>query len=247
MRFFDCDACFGPAMVPGFRQAEAPEELLEEMDFCGIEDALVFHAAMRDDSPVFGNQLAVEGAAKSPRLHPTWAILPPQTEELGTIDEFFEQMRMNNVRALTAFPSPSQHQYLLNSTTFGPFFARMVECKVPLIVAGDWALIDQILHDFPDMTLIAIHQSNHSQDRYFRPLLEKYPNFYTGTTRYQCDGGMAALCRKYGAGRILFGSGFPDLPMGAAMLSLLHADISESDRTAIASDNLHRLLEEVRL
>ena len=47
IEFFDCDAGFGRAMVPPMRYAATADELLEEMDFCGIGEALVYHAAMR--------------------------------------------------------------------------------------------------------------------------------------------------------------------------------------------------------
>ncbi len=51
MRFFDCNVCFGAAMRPALKQKETAEDLLEEMDFCHVDDALVFHAASRDDFP----------------------------------------------------------------------------------------------------------------------------------------------------------------------------------------------------
>jgi predicted TIM-barrel fold metal-dependent hydrolase len=46
---------------------------------------------------------------------------------------------------------------------------------------------------------------------------------------------------------LVFGSGFPDNSSGAAMLALAHAEISDSQRQAIARDNLCRLLAEANL
>lgn len=43
--FFDCDAGFGRAMVPPMRYAATAGELVEEMEFCGIGEVLVYHAA----------------------------------------------------------------------------------------------------------------------------------------------------------------------------------------------------------
>ena len=46
---------------------------------------------------------------------------------------------------------------------------------------------------------------------------------------------------------MLFGTNFPHTPMGAAMLTLKHADIPEEAREEIASGNLERILSEVKL
>ena len=48
-----------------------------------------------------------------------------------------------------------------------------------------------------------------------------------------------------GAGRLLFGSGFPDAePMGTAM-QLLYADIPEADKQQIGSGTIRRLMGEI--
>lgn len=245
MDFFDCNVCYGAAMNPPLKQSETADELLEEMDFCGVTEALTYHAAQRDDWPGLGNPLLSDEIEVKARLHPTWAILPPQTEELGTVDDLFQQMKARGVKALRAFPT--HHRYQLNATTFRELFRRMVDCNVPLIVPGDWTMLESLMCDCPELTVLAVQPSNHSQDRFFRPIVERYPNFYVDTTRYQCDGGMAAFCRKYGPGRLVFGSGYPDLPMGAAVLQVLHADLPDSEKEAIAGDNLRRLLGEVQL
>ncbi len=245
MRFFDVNARFGVSMHAPLKRAETPAELLDEMDYGGVGEALAFHSAMRDDSPVWGNALVVESTQDQPRLHRAWSILPFQTEELGTLPEFLAGMKRHNVRALRAFPV--EHRYLLNGTTFGGLFEEMIARNMPLILQSDWGTIENLLRDFPRLTLIAIQPSNHGQDRYFRPLIERYPNFHVDTARYQCDGGIAAFCRKYGPDRILFGSGFPELPFFGGVLMISHADIPDEQRAAIAGGNLRRLLKEVVL
>lgn len=245
MHFFDVNASFGVATVPALKNVETPAELLEEMDFCGVSEALVFHHAMRDDTPSRGNRIVVEAVAGQPRLHPTWAILPPQTEELGTVEDLLAGMRAHGVCALRAFPA--QHRYLLNGTTFGALFEEMIARRIPLILPDEWAMIEGLLREFPKLTVIANQLTNHGQDRYFRPILERYPNFYVDTTRYECDGGIAAFCRRYGPDRLLFGSGFPEVQFFGGVLALAHADIPDAHKEAIAGGNLRRLLAEVIL
>ena len=77
--------------------------------------------------------------------------------------------------------------------------------------------------------------------------MESFPNRIFETAGYLVDGGIEEFCKRYSAGRLVFGSGYPDNSSGAAMLALKHADISEADRQAIASKNLQRLLAEARM
>ena len=95
--------------------------------------------------------------------------------------------------------------------------------------------------------MIALQQTNHGQDRYFRPLLEAYAHLVIATSRYECDGAIPELCARYGAQRLVFGTGYPDVPMGGAVLALLHCGLPEGDVVAIAGGNLERLLQEVDL
>ena len=254
MRFLDCNATFGPPSVapPGYAVTAA--DLLAEMDFCGVESALVTCATQRDGSPIEGNQLVVDLTRALPRLRPAWAILPPQTEELAPdVDSFFSSMARAGVRALWAFPA--RHHFLLNRTTFGSFLEELTSRQIPLFlplteVSGSsqgWQLVDEILADFPRLTLVATDQSVWGQDRYFRPLVERYPRFHFETSRYELGRGIEAFCQKYGPDRLLFGTRYPDTPMGGPVLNLAHADISDTDREAIAEGNLERLLAEVRL
>ena len=238
--FFDCDAGFGRAMVPAMRYAATAGELLEEMDFCGIAEALVYHVAIRDDAPAVGNELVLKGISGQPRLHAMWALAPPQTGEFPAPDQFAAQMKEHDIKALRAYPD--QHRYLLNGVTFGPIFEIMIAANIPLMLAGDWRLITELLGEFPRLTVIALQQTNHGQDRYFRPLLEKYPNLFISTTCYECDGAIPELCQEYGSQRLLFGTGYPEVPMGGAVLTLLHCGLPQQDIEAIAASNLKRLL-----
>ena len=99
----------------------------------------------------------------------------------------------------------------------------------------------------PAPALVITAHGSWGEDRLFRPLMARYPHFAVDTSRYELDGGIEDVCRAYGPERLLFGSNFPETPMGGPMLTLLHAEISDDDRALIAGGNLRRILEEVRL
>ncbi len=245
MKWFDCCAGFGIPVKSPARVIATAQELVEELEFCGVGEALVYHTSMVEEGAQVGNGRVVEETKEEARLHPTWAILPPQTGELGTVEQFLGEMRRNGVKALRAYPQ--EHRYLLNRVTFGPLLEEIVARWIPLMVGPDWEGVASLLAEFPELTLVVTRHGSWGDDRYFRPLVERYPNFHLDTSRYQLDHGIADFVRKYGPDRLLYGSGSPELQMGASLLALAQADIDEGAKEAIAGGNLRRLLGEVRL
>ena len=80
-------------------------------------------------------------------------------------------------------------------------------------------------------------------DRYTYPLLKAYPNVHVETSMLSIeDGGVEEMVKRFGAARLVFGTGFPKRYAEAAMLQLTHADIGDADRQAIAADNMLRLI-----
>jgi predicted TIM-barrel fold metal-dependent hydrolase len=248
MEFFDCNCACGVPMKPPLASALTTAEVLTEMDFCGVQNALIRDFAVSEETPEVGNLLTSQAAAGYDRLTPAWGILPPQTEELGTVSEFITAMNQAGVRALWAFPSG--HRYLLNRTTFGGLFEEMVSRGLPLFMPRQetsggldaYATADAVLRDFPKLHFIITAHGSWGEDRLFRPLMEAYPNFGVDTSRYELDGGIAEICQKYGPHRLYYGSNFPHTPMGGPMLTLLHAKISDEDRAWVAGGNLRRVL-----
>ena len=58
------------------------DELVKRLDGYGISQALVYHIAQKDVSPVSGNALTSQAIAGHERLWGCWTILPPQTREV---------------------------------------------------------------------------------------------------------------------------------------------------------------------
>jgi predicted TIM-barrel fold metal-dependent hydrolase len=245
VKFFDCNCAFGPYRTRVFRFARTAAELVEEMDFGNVERALVYHTAMRFDHPAVGNELVVRETQGHPRLLPTWALLPSQTGELPALETLLREMRRNGVRALWLFPD--EHRYFLDEVTWGDQMAAFAQRRVPLFIRASLDKIAGLLRSFPDLVVVTGSQGANPLDRYAWPLVERYPNLVFETSGYLVDGGIEEFCKRYGAARLVFGSGFPDNAGGAAMLALARAEIPDAQRQAIARDNLARLLEEASL
>jgi predicted TIM-barrel fold metal-dependent hydrolase len=253
MDFFDCHVEFGRRTVPGPLQADDAAALESLYTEIGIQRALVTHASLHQQHPAVGNARISEETRDHPRLYPTWAILPPATEELGTVDAFLDGMRHAGVAALWAFPR--EHRYLLDTATFGPLFEALRAHRIPLFLRGSafageaerWARLGELLRETPGLRLVCYADNVWGEDRYFRPLLDRFPDLSFCISTYLLEGGLAALCARYGAERFLFGSAFPDWQPGGCQLSLLRAGLPDADTAAIAGGNLDRLLREVTL
>jgi hypothetical protein len=245
VKFFDCNCAFGPYRTRVFRFARTAEELLAEMDFSNIAQALVYHTAMRFDHPAVGNELVVRQTQGQSRLFPTWALLPSHTGEQPALQTLLSEMPRQRVRGLWLFPD--EHRYFLDEITWGDQMAVIVERRIPLFIRASLDKIAGLLRSFPELVVVTGSQGANPLDRYAWPLIERYPHLHFETSGYLVDGGIEEFCKRYGARRLLFGSGFPDNAGGSAMLMLARADISEADRQAIAWDNLCRLLEEALL
>jgi hypothetical protein len=249
MRFFDCNAFFGLPMRRPLAPVPTAEQLLAEMDRAGVDKALVWHIAQHDASPQIGNQLLADAIHPHPRLVGCWTILPNQAREFPPPPLFFQHMRASRIAALRIFPSA--HRFLANAVSIGDWLEPMVTRRVPLFLSVrrgmDWPAIYALLAEFPDLVCAICDHGCWGMDRMFRPLLERYPRVYVDTAQYLLDGGLEALVADYGAGRLLFGSGFPESYFGGMMLALRHAQIPERAKAAIASGNLERMLEEEQL
>jgi len=253
MNIIDANISYGAVYTPTLAPCRTPEELIAALDRAGVERALVVADAIRGGCPSEMNVRSAKETASYRRLMPVWAILPLETGELGTRTEFLDSMKRYGVRALAAYPS--KHRYLLDRVGCGDLLDALVECRIPLLLpleensggAGGWALATKLLTETPGLRLIVLGTGPWGDDRLFRPLLRAFPTLFIEISRYELDGGIAALCGKYGAERLVYGSGYPHWAMGGALLTTLHADISEADKGLILGGNIARLLDEVTI
>lgn len=261
MKLFDSNACFGVDMVnhecvnhenfiimEKVDIAKSAKELVAEMDYMGIEKAVVWHRSQYDQDPTAGNLKLIEDIrGYENRLIPSWVILPDITDSQYAPNVFFDEMKKYGVKTLRAYPE--QDRYILCNVTMGEQLDILTALKIPLYLSPmfGFEMIYKILEEFPDMTVILSNIGWWPSARLVWPLLRCYPNFYVETGDFSQPHGFEEICGKFGSERILYGSNFPTNAMGGSVYTLMQAKISEEDRENIAHRNMERLLSEVRL
>ncbi len=249
MLFIDANTCIGRA-TNGPAPGTCADDLVAAMDRAGIARALLWHVAQRDADPLTGNRLLAEAVAgRGDRLTGVWSILPTQTGEIGDVDEWFAAAADAGVRALRAWPG--ENRYLLRADVLGDVLERMIAGRWPLVLKAndphEWQAIYDLLAELPELTVILADIGCWGADRFFRPLVERYPNVHVEIADYFVDGGIEAFVGDYGPKRLLFGSGFPTRYPGGMMLALKTAGIADDAKAAVAGGNLARLIEDVRV
>lgn len=249
IRFFDCNCSLGLAMNGG-PCVGTTAELLAEMDYAGVEKALVRHINT-DVAIYFSNDLVTNWVKDDTagRLTGVWTILPSQCHELPEPDEFFGMFKANRIGAITLYPL--EHRYVPCRLTLGKILDAAAERKVPVLLndfAGRWAELYNFMKEFPNLTCIYVEKGGKwGSDRNIRPLLENYPGFHFETAGYWVPEGLRDLADEYGAERIIYGSNFPKYNQGNGMLQLKYCGLSPEKVAMIAGKNLENLLKGAQL
>lgn len=249
LRFFDANLCLGLPPQPAYKPVATAREMQRIMAGAGVQKALVWHIAQREYAASEGNRLLAGAIAGRNNLYGCWTILPPQTGEVLAPD-FFRRMKSKRIVALRAFPA--LHNYMLNRAVFGNFLEEVSARRIPLMLSIEkscgWSAVYSLLEEFPDLTCILCDTGIWNSDRWTWPLLEKYPNVYLESSLLSLeDAGLEETVKRYGAGRVVFGSNFPERYIEAAQLAVLKADIPPAARKQIAGGNMEGIIRRVRL
>ena len=249
LEFLDSNFFLGKPVVAGYEAYSDVCELMAEMGGAGVVGGLVWHVAQMDSSPVEGNRLLAEAIRGFDNLWGCWTILPPQTREVIR-PGFFEQMKLNRIFALRAYPE--HHRFMLRRSVFGSFLDELVERRIPLLIPigkdATWPIVYDLLEEAPELTVVLCDLTTWGCDRLTWPLMAKYPNVHVETSFLSLhEGELEGMVNEFGGDRMLFGSGFPEKYVEGPALQLTHADISDEDKRKIASGNLRRLISEVKL
>lgn len=261
MKLFDANACFGVDLInhevvnherfivmEKVDIAKDAANLIEYMDYAGVQRACVWHRSMYELDPTIGNKRlskAIEGYEE--RVIPTWTILPSITDKEYEPNIFFSEMKKHNVKMLRAFPG--KNRYFLCDVTMGEQLGLLSELKIPLYLEPQtgFEYIYSVLREFPELTIILCNIGWWPSARLVYPLLKRYKNVYFETGDFGMLRGYEQVCEYFGSERMLFGTNFPTNNMACSINALITANICNDDKKNIAHRNMERLLSEVKI
>lgn len=249
MGLFDGNCMVGPWRERKPHSYTDVDGLITAMERYGINEALVYHSLAKHFHPTTGNHELMTCIRGRANLHPCWVLLPHHTGEMSPPKELLSEMAEAGVRAVRL--CPKAHELTLAPWCVGDLLEALAAHRVPIIVdfdnlhwgeLVDWQGLAWMCAEFPDLPVIATRMSIAS-DRRLYPLLEQCPNLYIELSYYQVHRGIEALAERFGAERMIFGSGMPVFDPGLPLAGLSYSGVSDDDYTKIAEGNLRRLLE----
>ncbi|MGD9496415.1 MAG: amidohydrolase family protein [Armatimonadota bacterium] len=244
LRWFDCNARVGRWSNPQPEQFTDVRGLLAAWDRVGIEGGLAYHTWAWEWSPRPGNAKLLEEIAEHERIRPCFVALPPATREMEPPQQFAATVRRHG-GAVRIFPA--MHNWRLGEWCAGALFDALAQHGVPVLVdisQVDWDGIAAVLAAHPGMPLIVLN-FYYRCDRFAYPLLERYPDLYLESNTYGVFRGVEMVCARFGADRLIFGTGLPELEVGGPMALVSYAEIADEDKAKIAGGTMRRLLGEV--
>lgn len=229
------------------------DHLLSEMNHYGITEALVVDSLSRENHPFDGNKRILDSTKSHPRLHPIWSVLPSVLEETGrSPEQFVQEMENHNVRAL--FLYPNQYFFDLSDWCIDKLVEPLAERQVPLFInpvqangqgssdATDWNGIVGLCKRWPDLPVIISEGRIRRSQRMLYRAFDSCPNLHLELSGYWLHRGIEFITERWGAYRMLFGSGWPKYGQHMTLVNLTTAQISDADKRQIAGDNLRKML-----
>lgn len=239
---FDANGSFGNGarFNPNFRSAA---DLLAHMNRLGISKSLVWNIAARDYNAIWGNKRLLEdikAADAGDRLIPAFTVSPVMLYEDGAMEELIKEMDSNQIRAIRIFPNIEGHSI----KQVEPVIREIQKFK-PVLFFDCWESLQtdelsDLAGKFPDIPMVLM-QGMWIHLLTILDLMQRRDNILTDTSWLHTPHTIEMITKKFGAGRMVFGTGFKS-HNGASVAALLHADITESDRELIAHKNLETLL-----
>jgi predicted TIM-barrel fold metal-dependent hydrolase len=237
-------------MEPGERYTR--EHVLESMDRCGIDWALVSSTLAIQYDPLWSNQWLLEQTAPHrKRLFPMWTALPHQTGEFPAPATFVALAEAAGVRAVRLFPKTQS--YSMQPSTLGPLMKALARARLPVFIHRDqlmssraeeadgFARLDLFLRTYRANRIVVLGLG-WSDYRQAWSLLENHSNWLMEFSSFQANLAPETLVGRFGAKRFLFGSDTPAKSPGAARAFFDWTALSPAQVRQVTHENLSTLL-----
>ncbi|MCR5485801.1 MAG: amidohydrolase family protein [Clostridiales bacterium] len=254
MKIYDCHLTYGASVnIQPYKNCDTFSDLLDAVDVSEIDGGLVRCRYSDNVGVRYGNGFAARDVRsaldKGIFMRGVWAVLPPYTDETPKPEALFDEMKKNNIGAV--YINPSVHRYVPDMLTLGKTLSVIEENKIPIILSTEYGvsmeLIYKIMRAFPRLRALISDTDCWPNARRLYPLISEYENAVLDLSYVMDAGGIEDMTSRFGAEKLLFGTGFPARYPGSVLAMVRGADISERERELILGKNLENILSEANL
>src|SRR5262249_21371978 len=157
-----------------------------------------------------GNRQLLDLIADEPRLRPCWVMLPDSCGEIGRPDEFAAAATIAGVQAIRAYPH--DHGYDLAGPDAAPVLDAITATGHLLLVDAPqttWPQVEAVATARPTLPVVVCKPGYRSLRR-IAGILDRTANVHIGLSNFSSHCGVEWLAERFGAHRLLFGTGSPE-------------------------------------
>jgi predicted TIM-barrel fold metal-dependent hydrolase len=230
---------------------QSPREFsdaLKIMDDYFVKEALVYSTVALND-PELNN--ITTGEYENPRVHKIWAFDPAYVVRESP-EQFLQRALKNKAKAIMA--NPLMRDWRVDRSPRFLELAQLLEKrKIPLLLVHrawdsgqdviDWYQMIDFCNRFPNLPVITWEWRSRAN----RPLfdaLSQADNLKLSLSSIWQSQMVRQICEAFGAKRLIFSLGLPFLNPGSFQGVVQYAAIPDSDKQAIASGNIQKILRE---
>ena len=242
--FFDCNCSVGKRSRPAPGTFSHPQDLKNRMQRYGIEKALVYHSMAREYDPETGNRMILAEIRDDPTLLPVWVTMHHHTGECLVPGTLVDRLVQHKIRAVRMFPAQADQNFSIAEWNCGELLGALADAGVVLLIGMNqltWDELNQLCGNHPKLKVI-FTDLNYRIDRNIYALLDRHPALHLESGGYKVHNGIEEICGRFGAQRLVFGSGMPMYSGASAVSMIRYARISEREKSLIAFGNLSALL-----
>jgi hypothetical protein len=224
---------------------------LKNMDYYGIDYALVTHYRSYFSTPMEGNTLLIKEIKGCQRLFPCWCLIPHHTGETDRGLQLEKQLRKNKVKAVRLVFGA--FNLIFNKWCLKDLLELLEQNNMPVIF--HFPTLGVPVPDKDDIYLDTLHKIliqhpnlkaiSSGRLRGLYPLLEECKNLFVSMEWDSHPDFVEDICRRFGPKRLLFATPYCENARensGMTMMMLLYASIGDEDKKNIAGKNLANLL-----
>jgi len=248
LHFFDANCWIGKSNNLSSVPLSKTNEIIEQMDYYGIERAIVSHTLSMYYHPLVGNKYLLEEINGINKLQGCFVLLPPSTKEMGLLDEYIDNMLSREVRAVRIFPK--SHHFSIEDWSSAVLLGKLEERRIPLFIWSretEWDNLYKICKNYPRLPVILEQPDEETalNGRFLFPLLEKCKNLFLEVHNCILYLEIDEVVKRFGAERLIFGTYLPVDDPNASLMLVTDGDFSQIEKEKIAHKNLEKLIKGV--